>query len=292
MRPYPSPTPRCNPEERLHAVSPSSVSLNECPASVAAADWYRGPVGRLVAADLVALLARRAETAFGYHALILGEAGVEFESRFDWHRQLRIGHHVLAGPPGGPPGSRLSVDLDALPIESEAADLVIALHVLEDRRNPHEILREIDRSLRPEGRLLLVGVNPASLLHLSARFWPRGWLRCHAPLALGHHHPAWRVVDWLRVLGYRIEAIEPIGGVAPWCRERSYRRCERMRRISGDWAWFLNGLYVIDATRRVLRPSRPKPAFRLPSLVGQPVRGEVAGFRRQTLGQPSRDAQR
>lgn len=258
-------------------MSQPPVSPNELPASVAAADWYRGPVGRLVAAELMEMLARRAETAFGYHALVLGEAGAEFDRRFDWNRQLRTGHQVLAGPPGGEAPRRMPVDLDALPIESEAADLVVAMHVLEDRRNPHEILREIDRTLRPEGRLLLVGVNPASLLHLSTRFWPR----CHAPLALGHHHPAWRVVDWLRVLGYRIEAIDPVGGVAPWCRAATYRRCERLRRISGDWAWFLNGLYLIDATRRVARPTPAKPAFRLRSLVGQPVSGEVAGFRRQ-----------
>jgi len=260
----------------LQHVNQTSPSPDELPASVAAADWYRGPVGRLVAEDLISLLARRAETAFGYHALVLGEAGAEFAQRFDWNRQLRIGHQVLAGPPGNLSAGRLPVDLDALPIESEAADLVIALHVLEDRRNPHEILREIDRTLRPEGRLLLVGINPTSLLHLRARVWPR----CHAPLALGHHHPAWRVVDWLRVLGYRIEAIEPVGGVAPWCRESAYRRCERLRRISGEWAWFLNGLYVIDATRRVARPTPAKSGFRLSSLVGQPVRGEVAGFRR------------
>ncbi|MCL7750423.1 class I SAM-dependent methyltransferase [Guyparkeria hydrothermalis] len=250
-------------------------------ASVAAADWYRGPVGRLVAADLVAMLARRAETAFGYHALVLGEAGLEIERRFGWARQLRIDHRVLAGPPGagaGGPSGALPVELDALPIESEAADLVIALHVLEDRRNPHEILREIDRTLRPEGRLLIVGLNPASLLHLRSRFWPG----CHAPLALGHHHPTWRVVDWLRVLGYRIEAIEPVGGVIPWCRDTAYQRGERPRRWSAEWAWFLNGLYVIDATRRVARPSRPKPTFRLASLVGQPVRGEVAGLRRHS----------
>ncbi|WP_410474097.1 class I SAM-dependent methyltransferase [Guyparkeria sp. TX1] len=250
-------------------------------ASVAAADWYRGPVGRLVAADLVAMLARRAQTAFGYHALVLGEAGLEFERRFGWEKQLRIDHRVLAGPTGGRVGAQagsLPVELDALPIESEAADLVIALHVLEDRRNPHEILREIDRTLRPEGRLLIVGLNPASLLHLRSRFWPG----CNAPLALGHHHPTWRVVDWLRVLGYRIEAIEPVGGVIPWCRETAYQRGERLRRWSAEWAWFLNGLYVIDATRRVARPSRPKPAFRLASLVGQPVRGEVAGLRRHS----------
>ncbi len=244
-------------------------------ASIAAADWYRTPVGRMVAADLMEALAERAQTAFGYHAVVLGETGRELHQRFDWNGRLRIGHVVQAGPRGGDPGSLLPVDLDALPIESEAADLVIALHVLEDRSNPHEILREIDRSLRPEGRLMLVGVNPASLLHLRSRFWPG----CHAPLSAGTHHPAWRVVDWLRVLGYHIEAIEPIGGVGPWCRSSMYARCARVRRWSAEWAWFLHGFYLIDATRRVSRPAHPKAAFRLTSLVGRPVRGEVAGMR-------------
>jgi len=257
----------------------SRSSDRDCPiqpaASVAAADWYRTPVGRLVAADLIEALGARAQTAFGYHALVLGESGAELHRRFDWGKRLRINHVAQAGPPGGDPrNSLLPVDLDALPIESEAADLVIALHVLEDRRNPHEILREIDRSLRPEGRLILVGVNPASLLHLRSRFWPG----CHAPLAAGHHHPAWRVVDWLRVLGYQIEAIEPFGGVVPWCRASTYQRGVALRGWGVEWAWFLNGFYLIDATRRVVaRPSRPAPAFRLSSLIGSPVRGEVAG---------------
>ena len=244
-------------------------------ASIAAADWYRGPLGRLVAAELVRALSDRAQTAFGYHALVLGETAAVFHERFDWARQLRVGHVHMAGRPGGE-GALLPVEPDALPIESEAVDLVIALHLLEDRRNPHEILREIDRTLRPEGRLMLVGVNPASLLHLRSRFWPG----CHAPLGGGTHHPAWRVVDWLRLLGYRIDAIEPVGGIAPWCRAGMYARCERLRRWSADWAWFLHGLYVIDATRRVSMPTRPKPAFRFSSLVGRPVRGEVAGMRR------------
>jgi len=124
-----------------------------------------------------------------------------------------------------------------------------------------------------------VGVNPASLLHLRSRFWPG----CHAPLGGGAHHPAWRVVDWLRLLGYRIDAIESVGGIAPWCRAGMYARCERMRRWSAEWAGFLHGLYLIDATRRVSMPSRPKPAFRFSSLVGRPVRGEVAGLRREIV---------
>jgi hypothetical protein len=97
------------------------------------------------------------------------------------------------------------------------------------------------------------------------------------------------VVDWLRLLGYRIDAIEPVGGIAPWCRAGMYARCERVRRWSADWAWFLHGLYVIDATRRVSMPSRPKPAFRFSSLVGRPVRGEVAGMRR-VVGKKTKDA--
>lgn len=240
--------------------------------------WYQTPIGARVGRDLTQCLARRAEDAFGYHAVVMG-ATLPLGTR------LRIRHVTQVSPSvaamGGPapgagneyPGAGLVADFTALPIASEAADLVIALHVLENMRQPHDLLREMDRIVRPEGRLMIVGVNPVSLFPV-ARFLGRS---CYAPLLRGHRHAAWRLVDWLRVLGYEINAVEHVGGLCPTCHVRRYERFRPLRDWSLRWAWFLHGFYVIDATRRESTPTAIRPAFRFRELMPQKAGSQVAG---------------
>ena len=44
-----------------------------------------------------------------------------------------------------------------LPFANECLDLLILPHVLEFSSDPHQILREAERVLRPEGRLIISG---------------------------------------------------------------------------------------------------------------------------------------
>ena len=252
------------------SASPASVGTEQTLASEAIEAWYGTPLGERVGQELANQVAALARDAFGYHALSLGGAA----RLVPLAEQLRIHHYVRLGA-GMDSAARtdLVVDYDALPIESEGSDLVIGWHVLENRRNPHEILREMDRILRPEGRLILVGVNPTSLLHLS-------WLLrrgCHRPIHAGTHHAPWRVVDWLRVLGYEINSIERAGGLLPLCGLQQYDRLAGVQCRVGNWAWFLSSFYIISATRRILNPTQLKPAFRLSELIGSRVPGKIAG---------------
>ena len=63
-------------------------------------------------------------------------------------------------------------EADSLPIETHSVDVVIMPHTLEFEENPHQVLREVDRVLRPEGIILLMGFNPWSFWHLP-RFLPK-----------------------------------------------------------------------------------------------------------------------
>jgi SAM-dependent methyltransferase len=88
---------------------------------------------------------------------------------------------------------------DELPIATESIDTVILPHVIEFESNRHQILREAERVLKPEGRLFILGLNPWSLhgiiRHLphSASFW-----RTHS--ASRH-----RLLDWLSLLKFDAE---------------------------------------------------------------------------------------
>src|SRR4029450_12400239 len=82
-----------------------------------------------------------------------------------------VGATAAAAPaqtePPEPPGPRAAValpcDFDALPFEANRLRLVVLPHALELARDPHLALREVDRVLRPEGRVVIVGFNPGSL---------------------------------------------------------------------------------------------------------------------------------
>ena len=83
---------------------------------------------------------------------------------------------------------------EALPVATESIDTVILPHVLEFASNPHQVLHEVARILKPEGRLFLLGLNPWSpedfLRHL-----PRKQSRWRSRFVSSH-----RLLDWLNLL--------------------------------------------------------------------------------------------
>ena len=110
-------------------------------------------------------------------------------------------------------------------------------HVLEFDANPHQILREVERVLVPEGSVVVTGFNPYSLWGARRRFarrepvaalgWPatsasrdsRTGSRCSAsnrmPAAFGCYAPAVTQEKWLRRFRFLDAAGDrwwPIGG--------------------------------------------------------------------------------
>ncbi|MDR0248025.1 MAG: class I SAM-dependent methyltransferase, partial [Burkholderiales bacterium] len=68
------------------------------------------------------------------------------------------------------PPANVRADPHALPLPDDVIDLVAMPHALEFTDDPHQLLREAHRVLRPEGRLLIVGINPYSLFGVCQRF--------------------------------------------------------------------------------------------------------------------------
>lgn len=238
-----------------------AILRNQSQVTERLSDWYQTPVGRLIGTELANRITQLADESFGYHALTIGAVLPEPPAlRIRQHSQLaasalELRHWTGAG---------VLTTFDALPIATESVDLLIALHVLETSKNPHDIMRELDRVLRPEGRMLIVGINPFSLWHLAAR-WGRG------SLLAGAHHAPWRVVDWLKLLGYDIHGVSHWGGVCPTTRAGVYEKTRPWRAFSVRGLGLLHGFYVIDAVRRVSTPTAIRPAFTLPALLARPA---------------------
>ncbi|MCQ4062135.1 class I SAM-dependent methyltransferase, partial [Klebsiella pneumoniae] len=65
-------------------------------------------------------------------------------------------------------------EFEELPFESQSLDMIVLPHVLEFSEDPHQLLREVERVLMPEGRVVITGFNPMSLWglrHAALKRW-------------------------------------------------------------------------------------------------------------------------
>ncbi|MCC5855343.1 MAG: class I SAM-dependent methyltransferase [Idiomarina sp.] len=96
--------------------------------------------------------------------------------------------------------ANVRADLTHLPLANDSVDWITLVHALEYCADPHQVLREADRALRTDGRMILVMTNPLAL-HNALRWWPS--LRGQVPWN-GRLFSAARIRDWLSLLNYEI----------------------------------------------------------------------------------------
>jgi SAM-dependent methyltransferase len=140
-------------------------------------------------------------------------------------------------------------DFTELPFATQSLDLVVLPHVLEFAVEPHQVLREVERVLIPEGQVIICGFNPASLWgarqmagRLSgAHFLPQDSEFISVP----------RLKDWLKLLN--MEASRGyFGCYAPPCRtDKWLHRFEFMDKAGDRWWPFLGAVYIVQAIKRI-----------------------------------------
>ena len=179
----------------------------------------------------------------------------------------------------------MRTDFTALPFAPASLDLVTLPHTLELSLDPHATLREVERVLVPEGRVVLSCINPVSLWGLAqrrARLYQRlGGGRLYLPEA-GEFIGYWRLRDWLRLLGFEVESVR-FGCYRPAVRgQRALDRMAWMERLGDRWWPILGAAYFIVAIKRVhgmrlLSPSWKSVPVRSGSQVPLPNRHEPDG---------------
>lgn len=207
------------------------------------------------------------DTAFGYHILQLGVSGAR-----PLCQDSPINHRLYcAQRPGA--GVGLVADPEELPLDSDSVDAIIAHHCLEFAADPHQVLREIQRVLTPQGQLLVVGFNAYSLLGCNTRV--RGAMR--DPL-WARHRPVseYRLADWLRLLNCEVLDTRWIYALPPVGRGRLRDAIARCDHWTAQHNVPIGGVYILHATKKVAGLNRPrKPLLarsrRLIGLVPKPA---------------------
>lgn len=199
--------------------------------------WFESDAGRYVLAREQAWFDQVSADLFGFNAMQLGNAAV------DYLRANRMPNRFVAGPELG----ALRCRPECLPLASQSLDLVALPHQLEFSSHPHALLREVERVLRPEGRVLIAGFNPFSLWGVRRLFtageagWP--WQGRFIHLA--------RLKDWLALLGFdivggRMACYAPPLDRSAWIERFSFLEA------AGDRWWALGGgVYMLHAVKRV-----------------------------------------
>ena len=224
--------------------------------------WSRTPAGRYLLEWEQAQCDAAVADVFGYVAL---QCGVP---QLDALRANRMPCRAMAllgedGERGQEERCLVRVaSYEDLPFGEQSLDLVVLAHVLECARDPHQILREVDRTLRPEGRLVIIGFNPVSLWgarHLAARTLRRPCPPCPGPFIAVQ-----RLRDWLMLLGYGIDRGR-YGCYRPPCRsERWLERWAFMEKAGDRWWPILGSTYSISAVKRVRGMRLIGPAWKKP----------------------------
>lgn len=228
-------------------------------------EWRKSVPGQCAKAWEAQRLDAIVADIFGYNALQIGLPDEDLLA------QSRIGaKFCCASVPDAP----LCVRAEPweLPFATASVDLLLLAHTLDCVHTPHAVLREAERILRPEGTLLITGLNPFSLWRA------RAVRRRISPL---------RLREWLSVLG--LETVEScFGCFRPPFRKERWLEMTRWLEAPGARLWPLGGgVYILRAVKRTRGVRLIEPQWRLGRLPGG--KAATAGAARLTRREKDRE---
>ncbi len=200
-------------------------------------EWFATPQGGYVLAREQAYFDRTVSDIFGYNALQLGSYQHDF---------LRSNRMPLRFTGENQAGAAVRLCCTELPFACDSMDLVLLPHILEFAEHPHQILREVERVLRPEGNLIISGFNPRSLWGLH-----RALGRRQGYPWSGHFIALPRLKDWLALLGFEVVGGRFAAYAPPFHQTRWLERYSFMETAGDRWWAVSGGVYFLHAVKRV-----------------------------------------
>jgi len=226
-------------------------------AAEALSGFLRSPPGQYALAWEQQHLNACVADIFGYHALQLGLPEIDALRENRMPLRFRASDRLSDPSPavhladGDGEHTKIAVitRFEELPFASASIDLVVMPHILEFAQEPHQVLREVDRVLVPEGQVVITGFNPASLWGLRQTMARLG-VSTFLPSS-GQFIALTRLKDWLKLLSFEVNRGR-FGCYAPWARSDRWLSRWRFMEKAGDRWWpVLGSIYLLTAVKRV-----------------------------------------
>ncbi len=207
-------------------------------------DWFDSRLGQALLVREQTCLQEKAAAIFGYHVVQIGSPSHHFELL----KRSPARNRVLLDGKAELPGVDIQADPRFLPLASDSIDGVVLPHTLDFSPDPHQLMREVERILIPEGKVLLSGFNPWSP-------WGGGRLfrrRSGNMPWCSHFFSPKRVQDWFSLLGFDLEEVVYLHYRPPIHNQMVMEKLAFMETL-GQRAWpMLGGVYVMQAVKRTV----------------------------------------
>lgn len=218
--------------------------------------WYESLAGKQALEVLDDQISEYLSEIFGYYSLNMGVLG----ARKAFLKDSRISAGFSMSGDGI--DSDLIAKPECLPIAADNVDLVVGSHVLECSQNPHQVLREIDRVLVPEGHCILIGFNPYALMGAKRLLRPLSKSKKPYKMRSASH-----VRDWFSLLGFETLEVNYVGFRPAVNNEKFFASCAWMDKW-GEKLWpLLGSLYIIHAKKQVVALRPHKKVWKAPILL-------------------------
>jgi SAM-dependent methyltransferase len=223
-------------------------------------EWFASPQGQYLLAREQVFFDQTVADIFGFNAVQLGLPEYEFlrASRMPLRAVAgnRAGLQACKSAAGDKSGqyAKVRLTMNELPFDCGSMDMVVMPHVLEFNEHPHQILREVERVLMPEGNVIIAGFNPRSLWGLRRMLGSQMGYPWR-----GNFISLPRMKDWLALLGFEVVAGSFACYAPPLLNPKLIKRLHFMEPAGDRWWAVCGGVYFLQAIKRVpgMHPIKP-----------------------------------
>jgi len=211
-------------------------------------EWYHStPSGQKLRDSEASYLLNSLQLTYYQRILQVGRLGMERQyivGEFSRNFAL-VTDEATAGPSGT---NSVMATMRDWPIASESMDILILPHLIEFETDPHRVLNEAERVLKPEGRLFIFGFNPWNLQGLlpsrgqSPSDWNTRFVGC------------FQIMEWLNLLKFEAEFSAGFGF-------SSFRPFFEPQPAWQKPIAYLNAAYAVKAIKRTWIPIPMKQAW-------------------------------
>lgn len=234
--------------------------------------WYQTPSGQAALDRVDDICADIMSEIFGYYAIQIGALGGKYDllksSRIaaDFSvvsQENRVKQGILGLKTNSVGNGMVVSSIEHLPIATDNIDLVVASHVLELSEDPHQVLREIDRVLVPEGHCILIGFNPYSISRIGKMI--RSGFNRKKNIYKMRGTP--RVRDWFSLLGFEVLDVHYMGMRLGSNNKKSSKSQSWLGRLGDFAAPVLGNVYMFHVKKQVVAMRPYKKIWKAPAVL-------------------------